>query len=213
MELMLKGLIFDLGGVLVEWNNAVTYCYIEKNYGIDFNTSKTELEKKLPFVQMGRLGERVWLEEFFTSQGIEPNENYNEIWDNTFKDAKINAHVLKIVRKLKNRGFMIALLSNTEPSRAANLRKREFIDYFDAVVLSCEVGTRKASSLKYDGPKGVDIFKLTVDEMGLIPEECLFIDDTVECIEDARESGITGILFTNSKRLKSDLRNYGIKLG
>lgn len=201
----IEGVIFDLGGVLVEWNNAVTYRYIEREYGIDFDTTKKGLEKRLPLVQMGRLSEREWLEEFFKSLGIDPLEGFDEIWGETFADARINDEVLDMVKELKDKGLKLAALSNIEASRAAEMRRRGVMEHFDATIFSCEVGTRKISDLNYDGPAGANIFEMVVKDLGLTRRECLYIDDTAECVGAACDAGIEGILFVNPVRLKREL--------
>ncbi len=205
MDSPIAGVIFDLGGVLVEWNNSVTYRYIEREYGIDFETAKRELEKKLPLVQMGKLSEGEWLEEFFKSQGINPPEGFDEIWGKTFKNARINYEVLEIVKALKQKGLKLATLSNIEASRAAEMRRRGVLDIFDVIIFSCDVGTRKVSGLRYNGPAGKNIFTMTITELGLNQRECLYIDDTSECIEAAFEAGVEGILFVNPGQLKKEL--------
>jgi len=205
MGLPIEGVIFDLGGVLVEWNNAVTYRYIEREYGVDFDTTKKELEKKLPLIQMGMLSEGEWLGEFFKSLGIDPPEGFDEIWGKTFADARINDEVLEIVKELKDEGLKLAALSNIEASRAAEMRRRGVMKHFDATIFSCEVGTRKVSDLNYDGPTGANIFEIVVKELGLTQRECLYIDDKAECIEAACEAGIEGILFVNPGQLKREL--------
>jgi len=205
MDSPIAGVIFDLGGVLVEWNNSVTYNHIEKEYGIDFKTTKKELEKRLPLVQMGMLSEGEWLEEFFKSQGIYPPKEFDKIWGKTFKDARINDEALEIIRALKETGNKLAALSNIEPSRADEMRRRDVMKYFDVIIFSCDVGTRKNSGLKYNGPTGTNIFRKTVTELGLTQHECLYIDDTAECIEAARKVGIEGIVFMNPAHLKREL--------
>lgn len=205
MDSPIAGVIFDLGGVLVEWNNSVTYRYIEREYGIDFDTTKRELEKKLPLVQMGKLSEGEWLEEFFESQGIDPPEGFDEIWGKTFRDARINYEVLEIVKVLKQKGLKLAALSNIEASRAAEMRRRGVMEHFDVITFSCDVGTRKVSGLRYNGLAGTNIFRTTITELGLTRRECLYIDDTAECIEAAREAGVEGILFVNPGQLKKEL--------
>jgi len=206
-----KGIIFDLGGVLIKWNNEVSYRKIENKYNLDYDRIKNELEQKLPLVQIGRLSEREWFEDFFDSQGIENLPEDFKIWEETFYDATINYDVLRIVEELIQNGFKLAALSNIEPSRAIELRKREVMGLFDVIVFSCEVGVRKASGLGYDVSRDPDIFTLTVDNMGLSFDECLFVDDTIECIQAAGAVGIMGILFRGSEDLKSAFRKYGIE--
>lgn len=205
-----KAVIFDLGGVLVDWSNSVTFRKIEAEYGIEYSEVKSELEERLPLVQMGLLGEREWLGDFFGSHGIEPSEGFEKLWGATFVNARNVEDMVAIVRTLKGRGLKLAALSNIEPSRAAEMRRREVMKLFDVIVFSCEVGTRKASSVSYDGPTGANIFKLTLDRLEFSPTECIYIDDNVECVEAAEEAGIEGILYLNPEQLRRELRLRGL---
>jgi len=45
---MIRGVIFDLGGVVFEWSNATTYNWIEERYGIPAADFKRIAEDKMP---------------------------------------------------------------------------------------------------------------------------------------------------------------------
>ena len=208
---MLKGIIFDLGGVVVDWSNDITYNFIENRYGIDFECARSELERKLPLVQTGDLSERDWLREFFLFHGISPTVDHYHVWGDTFIDAGHDEDVVRIVRSLKRQGYRLGALSNIEPSRASEMRQREIMDYFDVVVFSCEVGLRKRSSIK-SGEIDTEIYVLALERMGLQPGECLYIDDIKECTDAAEEAGIRNILFTDARQLINELLSFGIDL-
>ena len=57
-------------------------------------------------------------------------------------------------------------------------RYRRFKNCFDAFYLSQEIQIRKPNS---------DIYKYVLDTHNLIPEECLFVDDTFENTESAKQ--------------------------
>ena len=81
---------------------------------------------------------------------------------------------------------------------------------FEVIVFSCDVGTRKASIVGYEGPTGENIFNLTLERLGLSPTECIYIDDNVECVEAAEEAGIEGILYLNPEQLRGELSSRGL---
>jgi FMN phosphatase YigB (HAD superfamily) len=205
-----KAVIFDLGGVIVEWDNSVTYRAIEEEYGVEIDAIKSGLEERLPLVQMGLLSEEEWLRDFFRSNGVEPSEGFEEIWGATFVDARNVDDVVALVEELKEKGLKLAALSNIEPSRATEMRGREVMRLFDVTVFSCDVGTRKASIVGYGGPTGENIFNLTLERLGLSPTECIHIDDNVECVEAAGEAGIEGILYLSPEQLREELNLRGL---
>lgn len=194
----------------MDWDNSMTYHVIEEEYGVEFDAVKSGLEERLPLVQMGLLSEEEWLRDFFRSNGVEPYEGYEEIWGNTFVDARNVDDVVAIVEELKERGLKLAALSNIEPSRATEMSGREVMRLFDVTVFSCDVGTRKASIEGYGGPTVENIFDLTLERLGLSPTECIYIDDNVECVEAAEEAGIEGILYLSPEQLRRELSLRGL---
>lgn len=55
------------------------------------------------------------------------------------------------------------------------------------------------------------IFMHLIEKHKLIPSECIFIDDLEANIAGAKEIGMKGILFTDSKTCENTLKEYGIK--
>jgi epoxide hydrolase-like predicted phosphatase len=205
--LKIKGVIFDLGGVVVDWSNSMTYRYIEDKYGIPAEDFKKIAESCMPDAQRGMLLEENWMRMIFEHFGDPPND-YVNIWEKTFKAAKFNEQVLELVKGLKLRWYKVAALSNIEPSRARLLRQRRIDDYFDIVIFSCEVGLRKPDlpdSLREGG-----IYELILNRLRLVPGECIFIDDNSNCLKAAEAIGIKTILFENIVQLKIELLKSGV---
>lgn len=94
---------------------------------------------------------------------------------------------LKALRDLRRRGFNIYLLSNTNPIMWNGIIAKEFgkeglrrEDYFDGMVTSF-----KARAAKPDP----QIFEYTVKELGIDPAETLFFDDSTANTEAAAALG------------------------
>jgi HAD superfamily hydrolase (TIGR01509 family) len=60
---------------------------------------------------------------------------------------------------------------------------------FDAVVISGRVGLRKPSP---------EIYELTAAKIGLLPSDCLFVDDTEHNLPAARDLGMGTLFFTGA---------------
>ena len=67
---------------------------------------------------------------------------------------------------------------------------------FDVVVCSGDVGLVKPDPA---------IFQLTLDRLGVAPDEAIFIDDSPGHVAAARALGLQGIHFTTAEALASDL--------
>jgi len=205
----IRGLIFDLGGVAVEWSNSVTYDYIEKKYGIPSDEFKREAEKGMSRVQTGEESEERWMSETFRRFGPVP-EGAGEVWGTTFEAAHYNEETIKLVKRLRQRGYRVAALSNLEPSRAGWLKRHGVDKLFDVVVFSCEVGERKPD-LKAGRPNDLAVYRLTLSRLGLEAKECIFIDDNMNCVAAAESMGLRSILFKNTAQVEADLREMGVE--
>ena len=207
---MIKGLIFDLGGVVVEWSNSTTYRYIEEKYGISEKAFKPVAEMEMPDAQTGKLSEADWMRATFSHFGPPPPCS-DDVWGKTFESARYNSKLLELLTDLRAAGYRLAALSNLEPSRAKWLKEHGIDAYFDEIVFSCEVGLRKPDISKC-APENLEIYKLTLRGLGVRASECLFIDDNANCVEAAESIGIKSIRFENVEKLRKELHTRGVRI-
>ncbi len=91
--------------------------------------------------------------------------------------------MIDAVRQVKGAGYRTALLTNISRSGEALWRSLLPVDeLFDVVVDSSQVGMRKPDPA---------IFLLTCERLGLIPEQCLFVDDLRCNVDAAADLGMT----------------------
>lgn len=65
------------------------------------------------------------------------------------------------------------------------------------------------SAMKYDMMKSNPaVYPLMLEELGVSPEEVIFIDDSLKNIEAAKESGIKGIQYKDNESLKAELTPF-----
>ena len=205
---MMKALIFDLGGVVVEWSNEVTYRFIEERYGIFATEFKREAERGMPEVQTGEVPEKDWMINTFRHFG-EPPDGCEEAWGMTFEAARYNDKILKIIERLRRSDIKVVALSNLEPSRARWLKGHGIDSIFDAVIFSCEVGVRKPDFKPAD-IKDLSIYRLALNRLGLEAEDCVFVDDNVNCVAAAELTGMKTILYKDAGELSKELHKMGL---
>jgi len=195
---MIKGIIFDWGGVIIDWTNDIIYRYISKRFNIDFAYTKKKLKYELlKKLYAGKIDEKEMWRRFFSSLNMELPDDYETLWIAKLEElCKINEGVMAIVKKLKQKGYKLAILSNNERSHAIWGKKIGSFQHFDIQVNSFEVHIIKPDER---------IYKLTLEKMGLKGEECVFIDDKEENLSPARKLGIHAIHFKNAEQLRKDL--------
>jgi putative hydrolase of the HAD superfamily len=100
-----------------------------------------------------------------------------------FEALDLEEIMFELVERAKSGGYRTALLSNSWGMGLYPIdRIRELLD---VVVISGEVGLRKPDP---------DIYKLTVDKLGLEAEACVFVDDHPGHLKAAQEAGMTTVL-------------------
>jgi putative hydrolase of the HAD superfamily len=74
---------------------------------------------------------------------------------------------------------------------------------FNVQVFSCLEGIRKPQ---------MEIYKLTLNRLGVSSGQTLFIDDRPDYIAGAERVGINAILFKNIDQLKKDLSMFSLNM-
>ena len=117
--------------------------------------------------------------------------------------ATVNDDVVAIARALKPK-YRIGLLSNAPSAFIRNLLSVHDLErHFHYIVISSEVGMVKPSS---------EIFKYTLDTLGVSPTEAIFIDDNPGHVAAAEKIGINGITFSSAGQLTGELIKAGIDI-
>ena len=81
--------------------------------------------------------------------------------------------------------YRIIILSDTWPSLKRILENKGIWGFFDDVIMSCDYGKTKEST---------DFFEIAVSELNLVPSECIFIDDSLSNLDNAKKVGFIPVL-------------------
>ena len=191
---MIKNLLFDLGGVIMDIRRLNCVASFERLGMKDADSFLGEYSQKGPFLQLeeGAISEEQFRDA--VRQFIDGEVSDEQI-DSAFCDflVGIPVHRLEQLRQLKQQ-YKIYMLSNTNSimwrSRIAEDFRQEGLereDYFDGIVTSFE-----AKSIKPDAK----IFHTVVEKLGIKPEETLFLDDSQKNLDAAALLGFNTLLVT-----------------
>ncbi len=120
--------------------------------------------------------------------------------EDTFAWTRINHTVVRWAAELRHAGYATAILSNMPRETVAYMRAHsdfEWMKDFSASVFSCEKGAAKP-----DAP----IYRMCLQELGALPQECLFLDDSPVNVRGAQAAGLTAEVFRPSRRSAAELR-------
>ena len=193
---MIKNVIFDFGGVIMTIDHPEA---IRRFKALGFQDAEKELD---PWTQGGIFGMieegKIDDEEFRLrlSQLCHRELSWNDCqWACIAYRKEVPARNIEFLRKLRNEGYRLIMLSNTNPYMMAwamspdfsRLIDRECMegrpvsDYFDAVYLSYKIGAMKPDPRFY---------KTMMETEQLNPAESIFIDDGQRNIEAGRQLGM-----------------------
>jgi 2-haloacid dehalogenase len=196
-------IIFDLGGVLIDWNPA----YV-------FDTLIPEEEKRKHFFE--NICTPEWNEEQDAGRSI---KEANEVLIQKHPEWKghIEAYygrweemlggpieeTVEVLRQLKDSGrYKLYALTNWSAELfPIALQRYEFLHWFHGRLVSGEEKLRKPAT---------EFYQLLLDRFNFKKEEALFIDDNLRNAEAAETFGIETIRFRNAIQLKAALQEKGI---
>lgn len=198
----MKTIVFDLGGVLIDWNPRYLYTKIF--------AAEEEMEWFLRTVCPPAWNARQDAGRPFAEGIAEAKEKYPAYapqieayfsrWDEMLGGpVKGTAELL---REIKSRGHKIYALTNwsaeTFPLACA---KFSFLNEFDGILVSGEEKLAKPDPT---------IFKRLLERFNLIAPDCVFIDDNLDNVAAAAELGFETVLFKDAPSLRRELVERGV---
>jgi 2-haloacid dehalogenase len=199
-------IIFDLGGVLIDWNPEYLYldifggdrvkmnAFFELVCTMDWNENQ---DAGYPLAQATE--DRIAL---FPEYEILIKKYYGQ-WEEMLGEA-ISGSVQVLKKLIENPNFRVVALTNwSAETFPVALKRFDFLHWFEGIVVSGTEKTRKPYS---------EIYQITLDRFNIDPSEALFIDDNLRNIKGAKTLGINGIHFSTPEELIKDLNNFKIKL-
>jgi HAD superfamily hydrolase (TIGR01549 family) len=175
-------ILFDLGGVLINWNDDWLYDEISLQLNKPFNKIKSKFNDTLCSLFESKIDEG----EFWNIVLGPDNDIDKKIISKTFlKKSSINEKFLAFAKSLKNDGHLIGILSNLTPETSMCIDKNQLKD-FDYHFYS--------NSLKMSKPNN-EIYQHVCDHIS--SKNILFIDDKQENLNVAESYGIDTILFNS----------------
>lgn len=193
----IKALIWDLGGVLLRTENYAPRQYLADRLGV----SSDDLEQ-LVFsnvsgmsAQRGEISAEEHWQTIRRRFGLD-DKGLKDFRRDFFAGDMLDRELVEYIRTLRAH-YKIGLLSNAFSDLRYLLTDRLCIaDMFDDLLISAEVGMVKPDKR---------IYLLSLERLGVLPEEVVFIDDFMHNIDGARAVNLNAIHFQNPDQVKEDL--------
>ena len=196
-------LVFDLGGVLIDWNPEYLYNKIFPNE-----------EERRWF--LSTICTPVWNEEQDGGRSLaEGTEQL--VLQYPEHEASIRAYydrwqemmggpiheTVEIFRELKfkTRLKLYALTNWSAETFPVALELYDFLHWFDGRLVSGEEKVRKPFPV---------IYRLLIERFGIQPERAIYVDDNIRNVLPARDLGFVGIHFRTPQLFREELKELGV---
>ena len=196
---MISTIFYDWGGVLIEQGPHDLHQYWADALGVQVSDLQRTAEPHMPRFQLGLVSEADFWGKVCESLGVRPPPG--PLWQAGFRRSYVEHDaVLNLARKLRDDGYGIGLISNTEKPTAELFMEKMSADSryaaFEYPVFSCDVGCAKPDP---------EIFHEAISRHGTRPSHCVFLDDSEENIHAAKVLGMHTILVVDPVKSVDDL--------
>jgi len=200
----IKNIIFDLGGVLIDWNPEYVFLnvfegdrkkmqwFFDEICTFDWNENQ---DAGYPLAQATE--DRVAL--------FPEHEEWIRMYYGRWEEM-LGGPIEETVQLLKTliddpRYHVYALTNWSGETFPVALDRFDFLHWFEGIIVSGDEKTRKPFA---------EIYELTLDRFQIKAEESFFIDDNLRNIEAAGKMGIHTHHFKNPKALETDLKERNL---
>lgn len=199
-------IIFDLGGVLIDWNPEYVYLDVfngdreKMKWFFDHICTHDWNENQDAGYPLAKATEeRVAL----FPEHEELIRMYYGRWIDMLGEAIFDT--VDILDQLisKKQHKIVALTNWSHETFPIALERFEFLHWFEGIVVSGQEKTRKPFK---------EIYETTLNRFNIKADQSIFIDDNLRNIEAANALGIHGVHFKSSKLLVEQLKTYNIHI-
>ena len=110
---------------------------------------------------------------------------------------------LDLINRIGKNYNLILLSDHVKEWMEYIIQNNDGLSRFNKRFFSYEYGKVKSDS---------DVFEYLIHQTQIIPEETVFIDDSLVNVQNAQKSGIDAILFTDADSLEEELRKRNINI-
>lgn len=202
---MIKNIVFDMGGVLIDYNPEKTL------YGLFDKETADVLLREI-------FRNKIWADK---DRGIIMPDEIMALKKNSIPEAVYKKtyemvenfypymppfeNMYGFVKELKDNGYGIYLLSNASSDFHERRKDIPALSLFDGVLISADHKLLKPER---------EIYEALYEKFSLNPDECFFIDDVQANIDGAKAAGMDGHCYSHGdvEILRNALREKGVRI-
>jgi HAD superfamily hydrolase (TIGR01509 family) len=202
----INALAVDAGGVIRKDVDPQMHTYFQSLLKVKKEIYEKVWHKLYPLLSTGQISEDEFFNKMHALTKSPASDSFPFAESVTVELRRLfqaNNKVLEMIRIAKDRGYKLALASNSHPMQARVDEEKGMYNMFNVRVLSHEIGVKKPD------PKFFDIIarKLSIQHRNIV-----LIDDRKKNIEGAMSTGMPGIIYLNTQQMRRDLPTLGVDI-
>ena len=198
----MKAILLDFDGVLTidKYGSDSILRYLAENTPISIDILKKEYYKINRGLLNGEYTHKEIWSDYCTNVGYDIDF---QVLINSFINTPLDWDMISLVRELKNK-YKIGMITDNKVDRITEILKyHNLTDLFYTVTISAECKCGKSDR---------KIFDITLESLGVKPNDCVFVDNTQKNLVVPQELEIRTILFDDEKRNIDELKKQLYKL-
>jgi len=198
---MIKAILFDIGGVLIENPPDKIYGGYAKLIHEDPEKAQDRLKNVLAPCETGKISSEEFWSRGAKRFGIK-KKIFRKVWIKGIENSKPYKQVWKLAGILEARGYKLAILTNAIAADVSvPIIKKVYSRFYPDVFKSFALGCKKPSE---------KIYRIVLKKLELKPREVVFVDNHEENVDGARKVGMIGIHFTSYRKFVKDLKKLSV---
>jgi putative hydrolase of the HAD superfamily len=195
--------LFDLGGVIVNWHNKWFIEEISQQFNLKQEVLQREFNANLKDISTGVIAEKEFWQKIGESlKSPELSNTQESLLDKVFrKRMSFNDKMIELSKNLAKNGITVGILSNTEHVTYSVVEDLLSLTHFKHKFLSYKIGHLKPEP---------QIYQHVINNIPFEKEQLFFIDDLKSNVESAKSSGIDAVQYSDFNELLKQLQNRNI---
>lgn len=193
MNIKIKAVIFDVGGVLVDWRTP--FQIFLNHFGLELDSALQIAKDIIVEAELGKISVDEFCRRVMGKLGYKTEwPDLRKIMPEKFIPMEVTFKLLKEIK----RQYRLVLLTNAEVGQIEAMDKLwHFKQFFELIIDSSVVKLRKPQP---------QIFLLVCKTLALKPEECLLLDDEMKNVDAAKKLGLKTVHFINPKTSVAEIK-------
>ena len=190
-KIEIRALILDYGGVISQPQNRKNVDNILQWLQLDYDGFMQVYYDLRVGYDSGQLSGQGYWGKVLQHYGLDPNgfDLSRIIQEDVNSWTHLNQVMLQYLGENRGRIPKLAMISNMVDDTLVLMRRQyKWLDLFDELVFSCELGVNKPEK---------EIYEICLQRLMISPGECLFVDDSQRNVNGAVEVGMHAIQFEN----------------